>query len=56
MGEGWGDSYATAIRLKERDTRATGYSLGEWTFGKTGNWRHSRVPVLDEATDEPLYV
>ena len=39
MGEGWGDWYATAIRLKERDTRATDYSLGEWISGETGGIR-----------------
>ncbi|KAI0201601.1 extracellular elastinolytic metallo proteinase [Astrocystis sublimbata] len=30
MGEGWGDFYATAIRLQEDDTRNTDYSLGAW--------------------------
>ncbi|KAF3896980.1 Extracellular metalloproteinase MEP [Trichophyton interdigitale] len=30
MGEGWGDFYATAIRLKPRDTKDTNYSMGAW--------------------------
>nr|AJD23140.1 metalloprotease Mep3 [Onygena corvina] len=30
MGEGWGDFYATAIRLKARDTHNTNYSMGAW--------------------------
>ncbi|KAI1501347.1 Fungalysin metallopeptidase-domain-containing protein [Biscogniauxia marginata] len=32
MGEGWGDFMATAIRLKEGDTRATDYALGAWVY------------------------
>ncbi|KAI5923451.1 Fungalysin metallopeptidase-domain-containing protein [Camillea tinctor] len=32
MGEGWGDFMATAIRLKEGDTRDTDYSLGAWVY------------------------
>ncbi|KAI0026229.1 Fungalysin metallopeptidase-domain-containing protein [Xylariomycetidae sp. FL0641] len=32
MGEGWGDFMATAIRLKEGDTRETDYSLGAWVY------------------------
>ncbi|EUC36082.1 hypothetical protein COCVIDRAFT_83643 [Bipolaris victoriae FI3] len=34
MGEGWSDAYATAIRLKAKDTRATNYPIGEWVTGK----------------------
>lgn len=30
MGEGWGDFMATAIRLKEKDTRETDYLMGAW--------------------------
>jgi extracellular elastinolytic metalloproteinase len=30
MGEGWSDFYATAIRLKSRDTRTTDYPMGAW--------------------------
>ncbi|KAF2124432.1 extracellular metallo proteinase MEP [Dothidotthia symphoricarpi CBS 119687] len=33
MGEGWGDFYATAIRLKPQDTRETDYAMGEWVNG-----------------------
>ncbi|KAH9884367.1 Fungalysin metallopeptidase-domain-containing protein [Xylariomycetidae sp. FL2044] len=32
MGEGWGDFMATAIRLKDGDTRETDYSLGAWVY------------------------
>ncbi|KAK1574740.1 fungalysin metallopeptidase [Colletotrichum navitas] len=32
MGEGWGDFFATAIRLKPTDTRATDYSMGAWVY------------------------
>ncbi|KAK1992019.1 fungalysin metallopeptidase [Colletotrichum falcatum] len=32
MGEGWGDFFATAIRLKPADTRATDYSMGAWVY------------------------
>jgi extracellular elastinolytic metalloproteinase len=34
MGEGWSDAYATAIRLKAKDTRKTNYPIGEWVTGK----------------------
>ncbi|KAJ6285929.1 Fungalysin metallopeptidase-domain-containing protein [Bipolaris maydis] len=34
MGEGWSDAYATAIRLKAKDTRDTNYPIGEWVTGK----------------------
>ncbi|KAF2711882.1 extracellular metallo proteinase MEP [Pleomassaria siparia CBS 279.74] len=30
MGEGWGDFFAQAIRLKPGDTRDTDYAMGEW--------------------------
>lgn len=30
MGEGWSDFFATAIRLKAGDTRATDYAMGAW--------------------------
>jgi extracellular elastinolytic metalloproteinase len=32
MGEGWGDFMATAIHLKEADTRATDYPMGDWIY------------------------
>ncbi|CAN9213852.1 unnamed protein product [Alternaria alternata] len=34
MGEGWSDFYATAIRLKPGDTRATDYPMGDWISGR----------------------
>ncbi|KAI5778556.1 Fungalysin metallopeptidase-domain-containing protein [Geopyxis carbonaria] len=33
MGEGWGDWFATAIRIKGNDTRATDYTMGDWAAG-----------------------
>jgi extracellular elastinolytic metalloproteinase len=39
MGEGWGDWYATAIRLKPTDTRNTSYPMGVWASGKPGGIR-----------------
>lgn len=32
MGEGWGDFMATAIRIKEDDTRDTDYTIGAWVY------------------------
>lgn len=34
MGEGWGDFFATAIRIKAADTRAKVYPMGDWVNGK----------------------
>jgi len=39
MGEGWGDWYATAIRLKAGDTRETDYSMGAWVNGNAAGIR-----------------
>nr|AJD23139.1 extracellular elastinolytic metalloproteinase [Onygena corvina] len=39
MGEGWGDFYATAIRLKQGDTRNTDYTMGEWAANRAGGIR-----------------
>ncbi|KAG8160668.1 hypothetical protein KVR01_008932 [Diaporthe batatas] len=39
MGEGWGDFMATAIRLKETDTRATDYSMGAWVYNNPAGIR-----------------
>ncbi|KAL1875472.1 hypothetical protein Daus18300_003211 [Diaporthe australafricana] len=39
MGEGWGDFMATAIRLKEGDTRATDYSMGAWVYNNPAGIR-----------------
>lgn len=34
MGEGWGDFFGNAIRVKPNDTRSTDYVLAGWTNGK----------------------
>lgn len=39
MGEGWSDFYATAIRLKPRDTRSTNYPMGAWAGGNPAGIR-----------------
>ncbi|KAI5859245.1 elastinolytic metallo proteinase Mep [Durotheca rogersii] len=39
MGEGWGDFFATAIRLKPGDTRASDYSLGAWVYNNPAGIR-----------------
>lgn len=39
MGEGWGDFMATAIRLKETDTRETDYAMGAWVYNNEAGIR-----------------
>lgn len=39
MGEGWGDFMATAIRLKEADTRETDYTMGAWVYNNEAGIR-----------------
>lgn len=39
MGEGWSDFFATTIRLKPGDTRATNYAMGAWVFGDPAGLR-----------------
>lgn len=39
MGEGWGDFLATAIRLKEEDTRDTDYTMGAWVYNNPAGIR-----------------
>ncbi|KXH42977.1 fungalysin metallopeptidase [Colletotrichum simmondsii] len=39
MGEGWGDFFATAIRLKPTDTRATDYAMGAWVYNNPAGIR-----------------
>ncbi|KAE9579545.1 Extracellular metalloproteinase [Colletotrichum fructicola] len=39
MGEGWGDFFATAIRLKPTDTRATDYPMGAWVYNNPAGIR-----------------
>ncbi|OTB09393.1 hypothetical protein M426DRAFT_18039 [Hypoxylon sp. CI-4A] len=40
MGEGYGDYFGTAIRLKEGDTRETDYSLGAWVYNDPAGIRN----------------
>lgn len=40
MGEGWGDFFATAIRLQPSDTRETDYSLGAWVYNDPAGIRN----------------
>lgn len=51
MGEGWGDWFATAIRLKANDTRATDYGMGDWANGGTGIRNY---PYSTSMTTNPL--
>jgi extracellular elastinolytic metalloproteinase len=39
MGEGWGDFFATAIRLKPNDTRAKDYGIAVWARSQTTGLR-----------------
>ncbi|KMP03147.1 Fungalysin/Thermolysin Extracellular metalloproteinase 5 [Coccidioides immitis] len=39
MGEGWGDFYATAVRLKRNDTRNTVYAKSAWASNNPGGVR-----------------
>ncbi|KAJ0161302.1 Extracellular metalloproteinase mep [Colletotrichum tanaceti] len=39
MGEGWGDFFATAIRLKPADTRAVSYPMGAWVYNNPAGIR-----------------
>lgn len=36
MGEGWGDFFATAIRVKPGENRTVDYGMGEWVNGGKG--------------------
>lgn len=40
MGEGWSDLFATAIRLKPKDTRQTDYAFGAWVKGNSTGLRN----------------
>ncbi|CAI6334791.1 unnamed protein product [Periconia digitata] len=54
MGEGWSDFYATAIRLKESDTREKDYTMGEWASGRPQGIR--RFPYsTDNSTNPQVY-
>ncbi|KAJ4855760.1 fungalysin metallopeptidase (M36) domain-containing protein [Trichoderma breve] len=52
MGEGWGDFYATAIRLKAGDTRATDYPMGAWADNNPKGIR--QYPYSTSLTTNPL--
>ena len=34
MGEGWGDFFATILRMTEKDTRKSIYGMGDYSAGK----------------------
>lgn len=51
MGEGWGDWFATAIRLKKGDTRAKDYVMGDWSNGGEGIRNY---PYSTSLTTNPL--
>ncbi|KAL7914211.1 Fungalysin metallopeptidase domain-containing protein [Trichoderma velutinum] len=52
MGEGWGDFYATAIRLKAGDTRSTDYPMGVWADNNVKGIR--QYPYSTSLTTNPL--
>ncbi|KAJ4352141.1 uncharacterized protein N0V89_007488 [Didymosphaeria variabile] len=54
MGEGWGDFYATAIRLKPNDTRATDYPMGAWVYGTSAGLR-PYVYSTNQTTNPHIY-
>jgi extracellular elastinolytic metalloproteinase len=34
MGEGWGDFFATILRMSEKDTHDSNYGMGEYSAGR----------------------
>lgn len=34
MGEGWGDFFATILRMSEKDNRYSNFSMGEYSAGR----------------------
>jgi hypothetical protein len=34
MGEGWGDFFATTLRMNENHTRHSNFSMGEYSAGR----------------------
>ncbi|EGR44217.1 uncharacterized protein TRIREDRAFT_70800 [Trichoderma reesei QM6a] len=52
MGEGWGDFYATAIRLKPSDTHSTNYPMGAWADNNPAGIR--QYPYSTSLTTNPL--
>ncbi|EFE45143.1 hypothetical protein TRV_00081 [Trichophyton verrucosum HKI 0517] len=55
MGEGWSDFFATAIRLKAGDTRATDYTMGEWASNRPNGIRKYRYST-SLTTNPHMYV
>lgn len=55
MGEGWSDFFATAIRLKAGDTRATDYTMGEWASNRPNGIRKYRYST-NLTTNPHMYV
>lgn len=51
MGEGWGDFMATAIRIKEDDTRDTDYTMGAWVYNNEAGIR--AYPYSTDMTTNP---
>ncbi|KAL7806686.1 fungalysin metallopeptidase [Trichoderma aethiopicum] len=52
MGEGWGDFYATAIRLKPSDTHSTNYPMGAWADNNPAGIR--QYPYSTSLATNPL--
>ncbi|KAL7941188.1 Fungalysin metallopeptidase domain-containing protein [Trichoderma barbatum] len=52
MGEGWGDFFATAIRLKAGDTRSKDYPMGAWADNNAKGIR--QYPYSTSLTTNPL--
>jgi extracellular elastinolytic metalloproteinase len=52
MGEGWSDFYATAIRLKQGNTRNTDYPMGAWVNNNPKGIR--TYPYSTSMTTNPL--
>ncbi|KAL7785881.1 Fungalysin metallopeptidase domain-containing protein [Trichoderma ceciliae] len=52
MGEGWGDFFATAIRLKPSDTRTKNYPMGAWAGNDPAGIR--QYPYSTSLTTNPL--
>ncbi|KAH0489659.1 hypothetical protein TgHK011_010077 [Trichoderma gracile] len=52
MGEGWGDFYATAIRLKPSDTSSTNYPMGAWADNNPAGIR--QYPYSTSLKTNPL--
>lgn len=51
MGEGWGDFFATAVRLQPDDTRATTYAMGDWVYNNPAGIR--AYPYSTSLTTNP---